>query len=193
MAEVQTLVAPSPLPPRRGGPPRASTARGCRWCWPCWSGAAGSRWPRTTYSPRRSAGCAWWTPPRTWPWRWRWPRRPSTPALPPNVVAIGEVGLAGEVRPGLRAWSGGWPRRPGSAFARALVPPGRRRADPERAKPPDRDASKSSARRCARHPTGGPRRPRSLTPSTKADPITDDRAGRIHDPGAAIRRTATSG
>jgi DNA repair protein RadA/Sms len=50
-------------------------------------------------------------------------------ALPSDVVVLGEIGLAGEVRR-VRGWTGGWPRRTGWGSPAPLVPP-----DPGRTPP----------------------------------------------------------
>ena len=58
----------------------------------------GSTCPSTTSTPRRSAAHGSSSRPSTWRWRSR-PHRPSWGRrAPADLVAIGEVGLAGEVR-----------------------------------------------------------------------------------------------
>ena len=41
--------------------------------------------------------CSYANPPSTWHWQWRLPA-PAEISRYPNVVAFGEIGLAGEVR-----------------------------------------------------------------------------------------------
>ena len=84
---------------RRGARPPGSTPPGSPWCSPCSSAAAGSAWASATSTPPPSAGSGSASRPPTSRWRWRSAGATGDLALPQDVVAIGEVGLAGEVRP----------------------------------------------------------------------------------------------
>ena len=161
LVEVQALVAPSGAPsPRR-------TASGDR---PQPAGAAGRRArpagrdrpvrPRRVREPRRRPDRRA-SPGSTCRWRSRSPRRSATGPLVDGTVAIGEVGLLGELRP-----VGGLDRRLREAarlgFTRAIVPrsaPGR-----ERRRVPASSSSSwaRSRRRC------GPRWPTRSPPSRDA-------------------------
>ena len=102
VAEVQSLVAgrPSCRSPRRAtsGPRRAAGRDGARGARPARPGSGLRRARRLRRHGRRRRGCP--SPPPTsrsrWPSRAR-PRRPA--AARRRLCAIGEVGLAGEVRP----------------------------------------------------------------------------------------------
>ncbi len=88
---------------RRGGSSTGSTPGGWRWCWPCCSAGPGCRSTTTTSTSRRWAerGCS--TRPRIWPPRSRSASTVRNESIVRRFVAIGEVGLAGELRrvPGL--------------------------------------------------------------------------------------------
>ena len=59
---------------------------------------AGLRLGPTTSTCPPSAGSGWASRPTTWRWPWRWPAPCGTCRCRPAWSAIGEVGLAGEVR-----------------------------------------------------------------------------------------------
>ena len=122
LVEVQALVAPAgygtPTPHgERSRPEPAGAARRRA------RAAGGHRpgRPRRVREPRRRPDAST-SPASTCPWRWPSPRRCATGRSSPATVAIGEVGLLGELRP---------VGRPGAAAARggpARVPAGDRAA-----------------------------------------------------------------
>ena len=60
--------------------------------------AAGVKLGGATCSPRRSAGCGSPSRPPTWRWRSRWPAPAGDTRAAAGLVALGEVGLSGEMR-----------------------------------------------------------------------------------------------
>ena len=113
-----------------------------------------------TSTPRRSAACGSPSRPPTWRWRWRSPAPRRTTPLATGLVAIGEVGLAGEIR---RVT--GIARRLAEAarlgFTHALVPAGPRQGA--------RRASRSSRSPTSATHCGSPSRaPRSIPFASRA-------------------------
>ena len=110
------------------GPPRASTTTAS----PCWSpssaGAPASACPGTTSTPTSPAASRSASPASTSRSPSRWRRRCATGRSVDGTVAIGEVGLLGELRA-----VGGLDRRLREAarlgFTRAVVPRSRGRSD----------------------------------------------------------------
>ena len=106
----------------------------------------------TTSTCRPSAGPGSSTRPPIWPPRSRWPPAPWTSASPQRCVAIGEVGLAGELRrvPGIE-------RRLAEAarlgFTEAVIPADARQSE-QIAMSPTRaaDPRRADRRRCPRPP-----------------------------------------
>ena len=98
VAEVQTLIGAADRP----APPGARSAASTRPAGhdprrPAAARADPAPRPRGL-SRRRSAASGSSSRPPTWRWRSPPPRPPTTSPLPPDLVAIGEVGLTGEVR-----------------------------------------------------------------------------------------------
>ncbi len=144
--------APRDLRPRR--------RRGSPWCSPSSSAAAGSPSgsPPATSTPRRSAASGSSSRPPTSRSRSRWRRAALDQPLPVGLVAIGEVGLAGEVRrvPGIGPEAGRG--RPARLHARRSCRPS--------GPPPDR---------LPRHRGRRPARPRVRALSATADRPAPDR------------------
>ena len=131
---------------------RARLARGWRWCSPCSSSTAGSGCTPTTSSPRRSAAPGSSSRPATWPSPIALASATLGVAPPSGVVAMGEIGLAGELR---RVRD--LPQRLAEAarlgFRVAVVPSDRDRPRPARR----RERGPSTACGCSTCPTSPPR------------------------------------
>ena len=144
----------------RAGSPPGWTPPGSAWSSRCCPGAPTSSSASRTSTRPPWAGSGSASRPWTWPWRWPWPARWWTSACPARVVAIGEVGLAGEVR---RVT--GVQRRLAEAermgFRLAIVPAGSAQAAAAHARPqkalPQRPRPGGST--CGRSRTSGRRWP----------------------------------
>ena len=125
VAEVQALVAPSPLANPAAHHQRARLQPGRDGARRAASGAAGcTAARRATSTPRPSAACGSPSRPPTSPSRSPSPSAAHDRAAAAGLVAIGEVGLAGEIRPVAR-------RRPPAGRGRpARVHPRARAAGP---------------------------------------------------------------
>ncbi len=118
--------------------------------------ALAARATGTSTSPRW-AGCGSPSRPPTWPSRSPWSRRPPTSGSAADLVAVGEVGLAGEVRTVAGRAAAGWPRPRGSASAGRWCPPAPGRTDPCRTAW-SCSRRTTSPRRCALASAGAPQR-----------------------------------
>ena len=98
LAEVQALVAPSTASSPPAGHQRHRRPHARPWSWPCSSGGrrCGCPGPTSIWPPSAEPGSA--SPRPTSPSPWPPPRREPTRVVPTDLVALGEVGLAGEVR-----------------------------------------------------------------------------------------------
>ena len=83
---------------RRGARRPASTAAASRWCWPCSSGGPRSGWRAPTSTSPPSAACGSPEPACDLAIALAVVSAVTDQPLAPGTVALGEVGLAGEVR-----------------------------------------------------------------------------------------------
>ena len=98
LTEIQALVAPSATERPRRTSSGIESARFAQVAGGPRGPRGSARWPATTSSPPPSAAPGSPSPPATWPWRWPSRAPPAGFHLPADMIAIGEIGLAGELR-----------------------------------------------------------------------------------------------